>query len=77
MFFALNKLKIAQKIIFVFIQKAVDKMSLSQFMYFLRSVRSPIFTLLVFLKCVYLETYYCFFLFHMVALSKIMTAADS
>ena len=46
MFFALNKLKIAQKIIFVFIQKAVDKMS-SQFMYFLRSVRSPIFTLLV------------------------------
>ena len=47
MFFALNKLKIAQKIIFVFIQKAVDKMSLSQSMYFLRSVRSPIFTLLV------------------------------
>ena len=47
MFFALNKLKIAQKIIFVFIQKAVGKMSLSQFMYFLRSVRSPIFTLLV------------------------------
>ena len=47
MFLALNKLKIAPKIIFVFLQKAVDKMSLSQFMHFLRSVRSPIFTLLV------------------------------
>ena len=47
MFFALHKLKIAKKIIFVFIQRAVDKMSFSQFMYFLRSVRSPIFSLLV------------------------------
>ena len=51
MIFASNKLKIAkEKNIFVFIQKALDKMPFSQFMYFLRSVRSPIFSLLVLLN---------------------------
>ena len=47
MFFALYKLKIVKTNHICLHTESGDKMSFDQFMYFLRSVRSPIFNLFV------------------------------
>ena len=47
MFFALYKLKIVKTNHICLHTESGDKMSFGQFMYFIRSVRSPIFNLLV------------------------------
>ena len=76
MFFALYKLKIVKKIIFVFIQKAVIKCHSVNLCTLCVVSVAPFLTCLNCEMCIFRDLY-LLFLVQMLALSKIMTDADS